>query len=137
MADGTPDFSAVSTCQHCQHVELKMSDTIAPLFSIMLDEDEYMPQRLEAAEQILSFESPLDAVEATKAFLREVYKAKAGSSRDKLKAIELIRKAEDKKTAPPQRANPMEGMYEIVAKGRKKAIENIWAEAQAAKAPKE
>ena|SRR6516165_3866805 len=78
-----------------------MSDTIAPLFSIMLDEDEFMSRRLEAAEQILGFESPPDAVEATKAFLRKVYKGKTASRRDKLKAIGLIRRAEDRKTLEP------------------------------------
>jgi hypothetical protein len=119
-------------------MELKMSDTIAPLFTIMLDEEEYMTQRLEAAERILGFESPPDAVEATKAFLREVYKNRTSSSRDKLKAIELIRKAEDKKTAPPQIANPMEGLAERIGAARKEYLKTLpkWNERQAAKGPK-
>ena len=115
-----------------------MSDTIAPLFSIMLDGEEYMAQRLEAAERILAFESPPDAVEATKAFLREVYKNRTSSSRDKLTAIELIRKAEDKKTAPPQTANPMEGWADRLGAARKEYLKTLpkWNERQAAKGPK-
>jgi len=105
-----------------------MSDTIAPLVSIMLDDDEYMGQRLEAAERILGFESPADAVEATKAFLREVYKGRTNSTRDKLKAIELIRKAEDKKVAPLQAANPAAGLADRIGAARKAYLEKILEE---------
>ena|SRR6516165_6745692 len=112
-----------------------MSDTIAPLFSIMLDEDEFMSRRLEAAEQILGFESPPDAVEATKAFLRKVYKGKTASRRDKLKAIGLIRRAEDRKTAPLQSANPMDGLADRIGAARKAFLEEKMVKLGLAKGP--
>jgi len=95
-----------------------MSDTIAPLFAIMLDDEEFMRARLRAAEQILNFESPPDAVNATKAFLRKVYSNEKNSSANKLTALELIRKAEDKKTRPPQTADPNEGIADRMEAAR-------------------
>jgi len=95
-----------------------MSDTIGPLFAIMLDKGEFLYRRVEAAAGILQFESPDDAIAVTKAFLREVYEDKTNSSRDRLKAIELIRKSEDRKTAPPATANEMSGLAERMRTAR-------------------
>jgi hypothetical protein len=91
-----------------------MSDVIAPLFTIMVDEGENMTQRLNAAEAVLGFESPPDAIAATKSFLKEVYSDRHIPSRDKIRAIELLRKAEDKKAATPGTANAMGGIAELM-----------------------
>ena len=97
-----------------------MSAVITPLFAIMVDEGESMTQRLDAAEAVLGFESPPDAVDATKAFLKEVYSDRHIPSRDKIRAIELLRKSEDKKAATPgtARANGFD-FAERLAAGRR------------------
>jgi hypothetical protein len=102
-----------------------MSDTIGALFGIMLDEGEYLSRRIEAAGGILAFESPDDAVEIAKSWLRGVFEDRTNSSRDKLRAIELIKKAEDRKTAPPATANEMSGLAERIRVARLEYLKTL------------
>jgi hypothetical protein len=71
-----------------------------------------------AAEQILSWESPDDAVNATKAFLRKVHLNEAHASRYRLLALELIRRAEDKKVRPQPASSPSAGLAEKIEAAR-------------------
>jgi hypothetical protein len=79
-----------------------MTASISALREIMLDEDVPLRRRVEAAEQILSFEASIDAVEEAKTFLTKVFDDGEVYVDLRLDALRIMRKAEARKvTAPP------------------------------------
>ena len=75
--------------------EIKPSiDSILALVEIMLDEKEFHEVRLEAAEQILAYEAPEEAVKEAKAYLTRVFNNRKLTSPMRLAAIKLMRKSE-------------------------------------------
>ncbi len=77
------------------------SSAIAALLNIMDDEENAMRSRLSAAEQILSYENPDEAVQLTKDFLRDVFDGVANPVELRLDALKMMRKTESRKAAPP------------------------------------
>jgi hypothetical protein len=79
---------------------------VAALRQIMLDDSETMPirRRIEAAEQLLDFEAPVDIVEEAKAFLTSVAEAEETLVDFRLDALKLLRKVEARKVVPPKAA---------------------------------
>jgi hypothetical protein len=76
-------------------------DSIIALVEILM-KAESINTRLEAAEQILSFEAPDAAVDVAKDFLLKVCNNKGLSDEMRLEAIKLMRKFEARKiTKPP------------------------------------
>jgi hypothetical protein len=72
----------------------------------MLDETILLRRRVEAAEQILSFETSIDAMEEAKVFLTNVFENGEVHVDLRLDALKVIRKAEARKvTAPPATAS--------------------------------
>jgi hypothetical protein len=84
---------------------------VAALRQIMLDDSETMPirRRIEAAEQLLEYEAPVEIVEDAKAFLTSIAEAEETLVDFRLDALKLLRKAEARKVVPPKasvRNNP-------------------------------
>jgi hypothetical protein len=75
--------------------------SVETLCKIMLDEDVPLRRRIEAAEQILSFEASVDATDEAKAFLTEVFEDGTAYVDMRLDALKIIRKAEARKVALP------------------------------------
>ena len=68
----------------------------------MLDETVLLHRRVEAAEQLLSFEASVDVQEEAKTFLTKVFEDGENHVNLRLDALKVIRKAEARKvTAPP------------------------------------
>jgi hypothetical protein len=71
--------------------------TISVLLKIMADVSAPIRQRIQAAENLLSFESPEDVVARTKSFLLSVLESKHVALSDRLEATKLMRKCESPK----------------------------------------
>jgi hypothetical protein len=78
-----------------------MTASLEALRNIMLDENISLRRRVEAAESILSFESPSEMVEEAKAFLTEVFDDRETNVDLRLDALKIMRKAEARKVTQP------------------------------------
>jgi hypothetical protein len=74
--------------------------TIETLIEIMTTPEMSTRRRIEAAEQILGFEAPTDAVSKAREFLMSIFDNREESIRDRMDALKLSRKFEAKKIAP-------------------------------------
>jgi len=74
---------------------------IAALLKIMLDDEVAPRRRLEAAEHLLTYEAPLDVIEAVKAFLTLIFEDDEQDVDDRLDALKLMRKAEAPRVTQP------------------------------------
>ena len=74
--------------------------TIDTLLGIMADPDLFTRRRVEAAEAILGFESPADAVARAREFLARVFENCDEEIGDRMDALQIARKFEAKKIAP-------------------------------------
>ena len=74
--------------------------TIDTLLEIMADPDLFTRRRVEAAEAILGFESPADAVARAREFLARVFEDGEQEIGDRMDALQISRKFEAKKIAP-------------------------------------
>ena len=77
-----------------------MTRAIVALIQIIADTDAPLRRRLEAAELLLAYEAPQEAVDQAKAFLTSVFEDAEQRVDDRLDALKLMRKAEVRKTAP-------------------------------------
>jgi hypothetical protein len=82
-------------------------DSVLALFEILIDKNETAQNRLEAAEQILAYEAPPQAVAEAKSYLTEVFNNRSDAASLRLQAIKLMRKSEARKAKPP---HPMTGL---------------------------
>ena len=77
-------------------------DSVLALFEILIDKNETVQNRLEAAQQILAFETPEKAAAEAKAYLTEVISNRSLAASLRLQATKLMRKSEARKiTRPP------------------------------------
>src|SRR5262245_42417148 len=74
--------------------------TIDTLLEIMTDTDMATHRRIEAAEAILGFEAPTDAVNQAREYLMSVFENREETIADRMEALQLSRKFEAKKIAP-------------------------------------
>jgi hypothetical protein len=74
--------------------------TIDALLEIMNDTDIVSRLRIEAAEQLLGFEAPDDAIIRARDFLIEVFENKEESITDRMEALKIARKSEAAKVTP-------------------------------------
>jgi hypothetical protein len=71
------------------------------LLEIMLDPDYRTRRRIEAAEALLGFEAPADAVNHAREYLATVFENREGEKiEDRMEAAQITRKFEAKKIAP-------------------------------------
>src|SRR5690349_1984841 len=77
-----------------------MTRAIDALLSIMQDPKAWLGHRIEAADDLLSFEAPAEYVEAEKAFLTEVFEDPDQQDEFRMKALKLVRKAEARRVMP-------------------------------------
>jgi hypothetical protein len=80
-----------------QHMNTRTIDT---LLEIMADPHLFTRRRVEAAEAILGFESPADAVARAREFLAGVFENSDEDIADRMEAAQITRKFEAKKIAP-------------------------------------
>jgi hypothetical protein len=83
-----------------------MTASVETLRQIMLDDDISLRRRVEAADQILSFEASVDATKEAKTFLTEISETEVFEDGEKhvdlrLDALKIIRKAEARKVTQP------------------------------------
>ena len=76
-----------------------MTCAIDALLSIMVNPENWIGKRIEAAEHLLSYEAPLEYVEAAKTFLTTVYRDEGLEVGFRLAALKLMRKAEARRLA--------------------------------------
>jgi len=75
--------------------------TIDTLLELMNDPDLFTRRRIQAAEAILGFEAPADAVVRARTYLATVFEDKENEEiGDRMDALEISRKFEAKKIAP-------------------------------------
>jgi hypothetical protein len=74
--------------------------TVEMLLEIMADPDMATHRRIEAAEAVLGFEAPTDAVSRAKDFLISVFENRGETISDRMEALQISRKFEAKKIAP-------------------------------------
>ena len=74
--------------------------TIDTLLEIMTNADRVTRRRIEAAEAVLGFEAPTDAVRRAKDFLISVFENREEPIGDRMDALHLSRKFEAKKIMP-------------------------------------
>jgi hypothetical protein len=86
-----------------------MTASIAALREIMLDDTISLCDRMEAAEDLLTFEAPADATEEAKAFLTQVFEDSENHVNTRLDALKIIRKAEARKITHPPVSAASEG----------------------------
>ena len=80
--------------------------TIDTLLEIMADADMATRRRIEAAEAILGYEAPADAVSRAKDFLISVFENREETIGDRMDALQISRKFEAKKIAPKPSTSP-------------------------------
>jgi hypothetical protein len=100
---GIVENTILQVCETILQVwtETKMTTrTIDTLLDIMNDPDLFTRRRIEAAEAILGFEVPPDAVIRAREFLVQVFENKEESIADRMDALQASRKAEAAKVAP-------------------------------------
>jgi hypothetical protein len=97
-------------------------DSILALLQIMLDEKEIHEVRLDAAEQILTYEAPEEAATAARDYLIEVFNNKKLTSTMRLAAIKLMRKSEARKITKPS-VKPEEGFANRMENARRRLAE--------------
>ena len=73
---------------------------VETLLEIMADTDMATRRRIEAAEAILGFEAPTDAVSRAREYLISIFDNREESISDRMDALKLSRKYEAKKIAP-------------------------------------
>jgi hypothetical protein len=76
-------------------------DSILALLEIVIDEKELHEVRLDAADTLLAYEAPEEAVEAARDYLTNVFNNKSLTSPMRLTAIKLMRKSEARKVTLP------------------------------------
>src|SRR5262249_35274180 len=74
--------------------------TIDTLLEIMTDSEMSTHRRIEAAEALLGFESPADAVSRAREYLMSVFEDREEGIDNRMDALKLSRKFEAKKIAP-------------------------------------
>jgi hypothetical protein len=74
--------------------------TVETLLEIMADTDMATRRRIEAAEAILGFEAPTDAVSRAREYLMSIFENKEEAIGERMDALKLSRKFEAKKIAP-------------------------------------
>jgi hypothetical protein len=74
--------------------------TIDTLLEIMADTDMATRRRIEAAEAILGFESPADAVSRAREYLMSVFENREETIGDRMDALQISRKFEAKRIMP-------------------------------------
>jgi len=74
--------------------------TVETLLEIMADTDMATGRRIEAAEAILGFEAPTDAVSRAREYLMSIFENKEEAIGERMDALKLSRKFEAKKIAP-------------------------------------
>jgi hypothetical protein len=74
--------------------------TVEALLEIMADTDHATHRRIEAAEAILGFEAPTDAVGRAKGFLTSVFENREETLSDRMDALKISQKFGAKKIAP-------------------------------------
>jgi hypothetical protein len=74
--------------------------TVETLLEIMADTDMATRRRIEAAEAILGFEAPADAVSRAREYLMSVFENREEIISDRMDALQISRKFEAKKIAP-------------------------------------
>src|SRR5215469_3597151 len=85
-------------------------DSILALLEIVIDDKESHNIRLDAADTLLSYEAPEEAVQAAREYLTSVFNDKKLTSPIRLAAIKLMRKSEARKVErPPQLAEGFAG----------------------------
>jgi hypothetical protein len=97
-------------------------DSILALLEIVIDEKELHEVRLEAADTLLSYEAPEEAVEAAKDYLTNVFNNKSLASTMRLAAIKLMRKSEARKITRPS-VKPEEGFANRMENARRRLAE--------------
>jgi hypothetical protein len=70
------------------------------LLEIMADTEMWPHRRIEAAEAILGFEAPSDAVSRAREYLMSVFEDRDIDIKDRMDALQISRKFEAKKIAP-------------------------------------
>jgi hypothetical protein len=71
------------------------------LLEIMMEPNYHTRRRIEAAEGLLGFEAPADAVNYAREYLASVFENREGEKiDDRMNALEITRKCEAKKIAP-------------------------------------
>jgi hypothetical protein len=75
--------------------------SILALLEIVIDEKESNDIRLDAADTLLSYEAPEEAVQAAKDYLTSVFNDKKLTSLMRLQAIKLMRKSEARRILSP------------------------------------
>ena len=81
--------------------ESEMSASLAVLRDIFLDPDVSQRDRMEAAEAVLTYESPPELVQQAKDFLAQLFDAPENPVGLRLEALKIMRKAEAKKVTQP------------------------------------
>jgi hypothetical protein len=74
--------------------------TVEFLLEIMADTDMSTHRRIEAAEAILGFEAPTDAVSRAREYLMSIFENREEAIGDRMEALKLSRKFEAKRIAP-------------------------------------
>jgi hypothetical protein len=91
-----------------------MTRAIVALVEIMSDTDAPLRRRIEATEVLLAYEAPQEAVDQAKAFLTSVFGDPEQRVDDRLDALKLMRKLEDRKiTAPTVTAEDVRANREL------------------------
>jgi hypothetical protein len=92
-------------------------DSILALLEIVIDDKESHYVRLDAADTLLSYEAPEEAVQVAREYLASVFNDKLLTSQIRLVAIKLMRKSEARKVErPPQLAEGFAGRLERARK---------------------
>jgi hypothetical protein len=74
--------------------------TVAALIEIMTTPEMPTRRRIEAAESILGFEAPTDAISRAREYLISIFENREEAISDRMDALKLSRKFEAKKIAP-------------------------------------
>jgi hypothetical protein len=102
-----------------------MTPAITALLEIMSRHDVPIRRRIEAAEGLLAFEAPADAIDQAKAFLTAVFGDLEHHVDDRLQALKLMRKAESPKvkklTVSSRDENKERELARQLAMGRRRA----------------
>jgi hypothetical protein len=99
---------------------------VASLLATMFDEEEWIGDRLKAAEILLSFEGPEIVRDSARAFLRDrVLTSDAGTTL-RNKAAEILQRTSVKKVSPGStHGEPFEGMAERMEEARKRSLAGV------------
>jgi hypothetical protein len=101
--------------------------SVLALFEILIDKNETVQNRLEAAQQILAYEAPAKALAEAKCYLTEVISNRSLAASLRLQATKLMRKSEARKVTKPP-VQPPEDLAGRLERARKRLADRRFGE---------